>query len=77
MKQLSLSELAASQYELTAPFSLELPINGSCRQVVCTDVLRWMPGRRLVAKVLVDAGGQPAGEQSLVLKLSLGKAARR
>jgi tRNA A-37 threonylcarbamoyl transferase component Bud32 len=75
MKRMTVEDLLASSYDLTAPFELELALQGDTRRVVCADLLRWLPGRRLVARISAHPDAQPTETQ--VLKLFIGKGARR
>jgi len=71
MQTLSPADLAVTGHTLAAPFKLQLGVGVMSCELVCLEVLRWLPGRRLVAKT---AWQDPAtdAEQDVVLKLFLG-----
>jgi tRNA A-37 threonylcarbamoyl transferase component Bud32 len=77
VKRLSISQLAASNYDLAAPFELSLVADASESVVTCVDVLRWLPGRRLVARVDWPVGDSAASSVTAVLKLFIGRGADR
>jgi tRNA A-37 threonylcarbamoyl transferase component Bud32 len=75
MQRLSAADLLQAGFELPEQFCLPLGIGANARELECQQVLRWLPGRRLVARIwLEDADG---GRIDAVLKLFLGPDARR
>lgn len=77
MKRLTISQLATSGYDLVAPFELTLVVDGSHCVVTCIEILRWLPGRRLVAETAWRSDDADAVSVPAVLKLFLGRAADR
>jgi tRNA A-37 threonylcarbamoyl transferase component Bud32 len=81
VNRFSLSELAAADYQFDGPFELTIDHQGSSLSVVCDEVLRLLPGRRLVARTTWpgSAAGVSGSGASVdaVLKLFIGPDARR
>lgn len=86
MNEFTLAELTAADYQLEGPFELTIDQEGSSLSVVCGEVLRLLPGRRLVARMTwpVSADGESDADASdtdgsvdAVLKLFIGPDALR
>ena len=66
MSDASRQPFVEEQRDLTTPFSVELD-GGTCE---CVEVLRWLPGKRLVARARYS-------ERNVVVKLFIGRGAKR
>jgi len=77
VKRMTVAELAACDYDLVAPFELSLAVGGAQCVVTCVEVLRWLPGRRLVAKTAWRADDADTRSVPAVLKLFIGSGAER
>lgn len=65
-QQLSALEIIAAKRDIDVPFALRVVTQEGIKQVMCREILRLLPGKRLVAL------GECDGE-SIVIKVFLGR----